>query len=455
MLCLFSGIVAHAQVAVTLMPVPQLQFFDQNGTPLAFGCVFTYRSQTTTPLNTYTDFTGTILNSNPVPLNAAGSAGIWLQSGQAYTITVKSAGGDPTCSLGTQIESVDGIGGGLAQAVTPITPSPTPSFVVTSQIQVFTLILTADTVALPVSFVGVSAPVLITFQITQDGTGSHAYTCPANVLGCTAVDPVANHTTSQTFVWNGTTILPVGSGFTSSNDVLFPGNVISTNNYTGANTFSGNDTFSGTNSFTGANTFSNAANVFKGASYTSGTANPALTGILRLADTDSVCWRDHAHLNDLCISKDTGDDFQMPNLGLSGVVTKVGGFSTLELGVPAILGEVIATGRTADLSATPLIASAPQSTLYRVSCYEIVTTAAGSSSTLPDCVVTWTSAANNTVQTKQIAATSSTNSLTALTQGSAVIDAKFATSIDIATTSYASNPATTMVYDIQAIAEAF
>lgn len=247
---MLSAIVAHAQTPVSIMPQPFAQFFDSNGVPLAFGCVFTYTSGTTNNLVTYTDYTGTIANPNPVPLNAAGAAGIWLKSGQAYTIAIFSNGGT-NCSLGTQIESVDGIGGGLAQAVTPVPSSATPSFVVTSQIQVFTLTLTADATALPVSFVGVQAPVLITFQITQDGVGGHAYICPANVTGCAAVDSAAGVTTSQTFVWNGTTILPVGSGFTSTGNTRFGGNITTANTYTAGNTHSATDIFSVVQDFTG------------------------------------------------------------------------------------------------------------------------------------------------------------------------------------------------------------
>ena len=38
--------ICSAQNVVTLSPVPKLQFFDASGRPLAFGCVFTYESQT-------------------------------------------------------------------------------------------------------------------------------------------------------------------------------------------------------------------------------------------------------------------------------------------------------------------------------------------------------------------------------------------------------------------------
>src|ERR1700676_1315857 len=114
--------ICSGQVAVVLSPPPKLQFFTQSGVPLAFGCVFTYSSQTTNPITTYTDFTGTVANSNPVILNAGGFAGggsngIWLQSGQSYTLKVVSNGGT-NCASGTTQYTVDGIGGGGSTTTT-------------------------------------------------------------------------------------------------------------------------------------------------------------------------------------------------------------------------------------------------------------------------------------------------------------------------------------------------
>lgn len=41
--------------------------------------------------------------------------------------------------------------------------------------------------------------------------------------------------------------------------------------------------------------------------FTSNSANPATTGILRLASGDSICWRNAANSANLCIAKDTSD----------------------------------------------------------------------------------------------------------------------------------------------------
>ena len=72
------------------MPVPRMQFLDASGTPLAGGLVYTYNAGTSTPAPTYTDSTGTTLNSNPVVLDAGGEAQIWLAD-QSYRIAVANS----------------------------------------------------------------------------------------------------------------------------------------------------------------------------------------------------------------------------------------------------------------------------------------------------------------------------------------------------------------------------
>lgn len=64
-------------MAATLLPSAELQFCDSNGNPLAGGKVYFYIPNTTTPKNTWQDPQQTILNPNPVVLDAAGRAIIW------------------------------------------------------------------------------------------------------------------------------------------------------------------------------------------------------------------------------------------------------------------------------------------------------------------------------------------------------------------------------------------
>jgi hypothetical protein len=59
------------------------QFFDDNGTPLAGGKLYSYAAGTTTLLATYTTSAGTVANTNPIILNAGGRTPneIWQATG--------------------------------------------------------------------------------------------------------------------------------------------------------------------------------------------------------------------------------------------------------------------------------------------------------------------------------------------------------------------------------------
>lgn len=68
------------------LAAPYCQFFDSNGDPLSGGKVYSYEAGTSTPKDTYTDSSATTPNANPVILDSAGRAAIWLNG--AYKITV-------------------------------------------------------------------------------------------------------------------------------------------------------------------------------------------------------------------------------------------------------------------------------------------------------------------------------------------------------------------------------
>jgi len=79
------------------------QFVDAVGAPLASGKIYTYITGSTTPKATYTDSTEATAHPNPVILNSAGVADIWLKTDEAYKFVIKD-------SAGTQIgNSIDGI----------------------------------------------------------------------------------------------------------------------------------------------------------------------------------------------------------------------------------------------------------------------------------------------------------------------------------------------------------
>jgi hypothetical protein len=66
--------------------------FNDDGTPLVGGLLYTYVSGTTTPQATYTDSTLSTPNTNPVVLNSRGEASVWLGS-NAYTMKLLRADG--------------------------------------------------------------------------------------------------------------------------------------------------------------------------------------------------------------------------------------------------------------------------------------------------------------------------------------------------------------------------
>src|SRR5271170_2369138 len=101
-------------VTVSLAPGPPLEQFNQDGIPLAGGKLFTYSSLTTSKLATYTDYTGTTANTNPILLDANGQCQIWLQAGYAYTFVLSpSTDTDPPTNAYWTVNGITGIGSGV------------------------------------------------------------------------------------------------------------------------------------------------------------------------------------------------------------------------------------------------------------------------------------------------------------------------------------------------------
>ncbi len=83
-----------------LLAAPYSYFADANGAPLAGGLVYTYAAGSTTPKATYTDSGAGTPLANPVVLDSAGRASIWLVG--SYQIVVKD-------SLGNTIHTDDNV----------------------------------------------------------------------------------------------------------------------------------------------------------------------------------------------------------------------------------------------------------------------------------------------------------------------------------------------------------
>jgi len=68
-------------MTTALTPSPKAQFLANDGTPLVGGKLYTYAAGTTTPLATYTSYSGLTANTNPIILDSRGEANVWLNVG--------------------------------------------------------------------------------------------------------------------------------------------------------------------------------------------------------------------------------------------------------------------------------------------------------------------------------------------------------------------------------------
>ena len=63
------------------------QFLDSNGDPVSGGKLYAYEAGTTTPKDTFTDSTGGTPNANPVILDSAGRATVFIDGSYKFTLT--------------------------------------------------------------------------------------------------------------------------------------------------------------------------------------------------------------------------------------------------------------------------------------------------------------------------------------------------------------------------------
>lgn len=111
-------------MAVNLSPVAGAgwQFFDNSGAVLTGGLLYTYTAGTTTPLTTYQDSAGATPNANPIVLDAVGrvSAQVWLTTGIAYKLVLKTSAGSTLWTM----DNLRGINDVASVAWSAITGTP-------------------------------------------------------------------------------------------------------------------------------------------------------------------------------------------------------------------------------------------------------------------------------------------------------------------------------------------
>jgi hypothetical protein len=102
-LALFSC-VGRAQVAVAPLQLARQQFLSSTGVPLASGCMDFFATGTSTRQAIYADSGGVNQLSNPLTLDAAGEASVWMTN-VGYDIVANTGVANTLCSVseGTQL----------------------------------------------------------------------------------------------------------------------------------------------------------------------------------------------------------------------------------------------------------------------------------------------------------------------------------------------------------------
>ena len=113
--------------SVSICPVLAGQFFDNDGEPLSGGKIFTYVGGSfTVQKTTYSNYTGTIANSNPIVLDSSGrlTTEVWLVSGENYNIQLTMPNGTTVLQTWTNIQGAGVAGVSQIVAGTNVTISP-------------------------------------------------------------------------------------------------------------------------------------------------------------------------------------------------------------------------------------------------------------------------------------------------------------------------------------------
>lgn len=102
--CSWAGSASAQGVAVAPLQLPRSQFLSATGIPLASGCVNFFATGTSTPQAIYADSGGVNQLANPLTLDAAGEASVWL-SNTGYDIVANTGVVGTACSvsLGAQL----------------------------------------------------------------------------------------------------------------------------------------------------------------------------------------------------------------------------------------------------------------------------------------------------------------------------------------------------------------
>ncbi len=181
-----------------LTPTPKQQFIDANGDPYAGGKVYTYEAGTTTPLPTYTDQGGGTPNPNPVILDTAGRAAIWLTSGSSYKFVVTDAND-------VSVMTVDDI-------ISPIDSTAANTWTADQTFQA-NIIFSGNGRRIKGDFSNATVANRVLFQTTTASGATEVGAIPnsgSNVSGWTAFSDATNGAYQRMSVSNAASLLEVG-----------------------------------------------------------------------------------------------------------------------------------------------------------------------------------------------------------------------------------------------------
>lgn len=92
----------------SLVPLPKFYATDDNGRPVSGGQLFTYEAGSDTKLATYTTSAGNVENTNPVVMDTAGRANVWVDGSKLYKWVFSPA--DDTDPPADPFWTVDNVG---------------------------------------------------------------------------------------------------------------------------------------------------------------------------------------------------------------------------------------------------------------------------------------------------------------------------------------------------------
>lgn len=204
-------------------PNAVLQFFDNTGAVLSGGLLYTYVAGSTTPLATYTSSTGLTPNSNPVVLDSAGRASVFLSSA-SYRFDLKT-------SAGVLLWSADQIVSSPLNSITTASPNtfyagPTTG---AAAVPAFRAMVAADLPSLAGSYAladlsnlgttAINAPLLPNTNIDLGAAATpfrNIFLCGAGTYGSTSIELTGTPTGNRVWTFPDASDTAVGLAATQT-----------------------------------------------------------------------------------------------------------------------------------------------------------------------------------------------------------------------------------------------